>query len=343
MTAGSIGADADAGGGRGGAGTGRDSIAPAPRGDHLTLDAADAPLTARGQRVWVAPVTKADLAPYRRAVECSRERVAHWNPVDPTDLERHLRFQSSGHRTFIVHAVARRGEHDIVGRVNVTNVVRGRALAATLGYDAYDPYAGRGLFAEGLRLVVDLALAPEPRGVGLHRLEASVQPGNVRSAGLLRSLGFCRRGAWPDYLWLPDGTGLSAWRDHVTYGVVASGWPAPPYAAEEPTRPVVLVAPGHPTVAAALARELAVPLLDEAAVMRLGASLPAVLQHGPGWVLVGTLTDVREALRAADVSPEAVTVVGPAEMPYDDAAVCRVVLDVRARDKKARDRWPGAH
>ena len=52
---------------------------------------------------------------------------------------------------------------------------------------------------------------------GLHRVEASVQPGNVRSAGLLRSLGLRRRGAWPAYLWLPEADGTHAWRDHVIY------------------------------------------------------------------------------------------------------------------------------
>ena len=65
-----------------------------------------------------------------------------------------------------------------------------------MGYDAYDPYAGRGLFAEGLRLVVGLVLAAEPGGMGLHRLEANVQPGNTVSAGLLRSLGFQREGSF---------------------------------------------------------------------------------------------------------------------------------------------------
>ena len=149
-----------------------EGIAPPPTGDHLDPDKHPEPLTARGARVRVAPVNRADLVPYRHAVAASRERLARWNPVDPGDLERHLRFQSSGHRTFIVHALDPEAEHDIVGRVNVTNVVRGRALAATMGYDAYDPYAGRGLFAEGLRLVVDLILAPEPRGMGLHRVEA---------------------------------------------------------------------------------------------------------------------------------------------------------------------------
>ena len=104
------------------------------------------------------------------------------------------------HRTLLIHARQQEGDHDLVGKVNVTNVVRGRALGATLGYDAVDPYAGRGLFAEGLRLVVDIAFTPEPRGMGLHRLEANVQPANVRSAGVLRRIGFRREGFSPSYL-----------------------------------------------------------------------------------------------------------------------------------------------
>ncbi|WP_116112992.1 GNAT family N-acetyltransferase [Austwickia chelonae] len=201
-------------------------------------------MSAQGERVHVATVTAADVAPYRVAVEGSRSRLSRWNPVDPHDLSRHLRWQSGAHRTFIVHASAPEGDHDIVGRINVTNVVRGRALAAAMGYDAYDPYAGRGLFAEGLRLVVDLAFAPEPTGMGLHRLEASVQPGNVRSAGLLRSLGFRLRGEWPEYLWLPDESGRHAWRDHLTYGVLSSEWPAHPYAATRRQTVIVVLPAG---------------------------------------------------------------------------------------------------
>ena len=99
-----------------------------------------------------------------------------------------------------------------------------------MGYDAYDPYAGRGLFAEGLRLVVGLVLAAEPGGMGLHRLEANVQPGNTVSAGLLRSLGFQREGSLPRMLWLPDASGRERWRDHDSYVMTAEDWPAAPYA-----------------------------------------------------------------------------------------------------------------
>jgi ribosomal-protein-alanine N-acetyltransferase len=194
-------------------------------------------LCAVGHRVRVAPVSAEDIAPYAKAIASSRERLRVWNPVSASDLGWHLSRQSPDHRTFMIHALdpgacAEPGsepEHALVGKVNVTNVVRGRAQSATIGYDAYDPYAGRGLFAEGLRLVVGLAFARMPHGMGLHRVEASVQPGNTRSTVLLRSLGFRRRGAWPAYLLLPDASGVERWRDHVTYGLTLPEWPAEPF------------------------------------------------------------------------------------------------------------------
>lgn len=225
-----------------------------------------------GERVRVDVVREADVPDYRVAVTASQERLRPWNPVNPGDLVYHLRMQSPTHRTFLIRALRRRGAHDIVGKVNVTNIVRGRALAASLGYDAYDPYAGTGLFAEGLRLVVDVAFADVPGGLGLHRVEASTQPGNTRSAGLLRRLGFRPRGDWPGYLWLADAAGHEEWRDHITYGVTREQWPAPAYAPRVPARPVlVLLVPDPEAVHAAeplarayaAARELAAPVIRD--------------------------------------------------------------------------------
>ncbi|MDO5696734.1 MAG: GNAT family protein [Dermatophilus congolensis] len=231
-----------------------------------------------GERVRVHTPTTDDLAPYALAVEGSRERLKPWNPVDPKDLGHHLRNQSDRHRTFLIRALHPEGAHDIVGKVNVTGIQRGRALSATLGYDSYDPYAGEGLFTEGLRLVVQLAFSPSPHGLGLHRLEACVQPGNTASAGVLRRLGFTRRGAWPRYLWLGDADAVEAWRDHVVYGVTREEWPAAPYQAVsrrgQVTRPLVVLlaseavavgAPVHELVARGrrLALELGVPLVRD--------------------------------------------------------------------------------
>jgi len=40
-------------------------------------------LQTSGDRVRVATVREQDIAPYRRAVGQSRQRLARWNPVDP--------------------------------------------------------------------------------------------------------------------------------------------------------------------------------------------------------------------------------------------------------------------
>jgi [ribosomal protein S5]-alanine N-acetyltransferase len=272
----------------------------------------------RGDHVWVGTVRAQDVAPYRLAIEQSRHRLSRWNPVDPDDLERALAVQSRDRRTFIVHALNPEGDHDIVGKINVTDVVRGRFESAAMGYDAYDPYAGRGLFAEGLRLVVTLAFAQETAGgMGLHRVAAGVQPGNQASAGLLRSLGFQREGFSPRMLWLPGADGNHAWRDHVSYVVRAEDWPAEPYAAARGPRVVVLVngAPGSTKRALArnLAVELRIPLLSEEVIKGAPAgSLWALLGDSPvgavveGWFGPVDGQRVGDGLRRCGLDPAAI-------------------------------------
>jgi ribosomal-protein-alanine N-acetyltransferase len=99
--------------------------------------------------------------------------------------------------------------------VNLNEIVRGAFHSAYLGYYGFVPHAGQGYMAEGLRLALRHAF----RRLGLHRLEANIQPGNRASRALVRRLGFRREGYSPRYLKIGG-----RWRDHERWAIVREAW-----------------------------------------------------------------------------------------------------------------------
>ena len=114
----------------------------------------------------------------------------------------------------VVHAVS----NELAGVVNVNDIVLDSRRAGTLGYYAFEPYAGCGLMREALRLVVGHAF----RTLKLHRLEASIQPTNARSIALVEGLGFTLEGTSRRYLKI-----RGRWRDHQRWALLAEDWRAP--------------------------------------------------------------------------------------------------------------------
>ncbi|MGX1880689.1 GNAT family N-acetyltransferase [Streptomyces sp. NPDC055287] len=110
------------------------------------------------------------------------------------------------------YLVCERSDGRIAGFININNIVGGGFLCGALGYGAFAHAAGRGLMSEGLGLVVDQAFGP----LGLHRLEANIQPGNKASIALVRRAGFRLEGYSPDFIHV-DG----AWRDHERWAITS--------------------------------------------------------------------------------------------------------------------------
>lgn len=293
------------------------------------------PLTAVSDHLEVRPPTEADVPAYRAAVTLSSRRLSAFAMPDPENLPAVVAAQSPTYRTFMVWAREPGDDHGLVGRVNVANVVAGSFRSATIGYDAYDPYAGRGLFAEGLSLALDLVFADAPQGMGLHRVEANVQPANTRSAGLVRSLGFVREGFSRKYLHLSGLDGRRDWRDHDRYAVLASDWPAAPYRHHAGRRLAVVVigvsSPDGPGLAPQLAAELGLPLYTASAQLGVPLLFELLRASPVGGVVAcrAGVTELRLGLARAGFDPAVVPVVPePAQAPR--SVVTRTALEVFA-------------
>jgi [ribosomal protein S5]-alanine N-acetyltransferase len=173
--------------------------------------APDATLVA-GERVFLRHLTAADEAEFTRLVRESKALHHPWMelPGTPEEFAAHLtRFTGAVNEGLAVCDLA---SGAIVGGINMNNIVHGRFQNAALGYWAFAGTAGRGYLSEGLRLTIRYAFGD----LGLHRLEANIQPGNTASIRLVERNGFRFEGTSPDYLFI-DG----AWRDHERWAITA--------------------------------------------------------------------------------------------------------------------------
>jgi ribosomal-protein-alanine N-acetyltransferase len=103
----------------------------------------------------------------------------------------------------------------IAGIVNLSEIVRGFFQSAYMGYYGIAGMDGRGLMSEAVSLVVTQAF----EDLGLHRVEANIQPDNKPSIALVRRLGFRQEGYSPRYLRIGG-----EWRDHERWAVLADEW-----------------------------------------------------------------------------------------------------------------------
>ena len=72
-----------------------------------------------------------------------------------------------------------------------------------------------------MREAMDLLLREAFTELGLHRLEANIQPGNERSIALAKRAGFELEGFSPRYLKIGG-----RWRDHERWAIRAETWRA---------------------------------------------------------------------------------------------------------------------
>ena len=103
----------------------------------------------------------------------------------------------------------------VLGFVNFFGIIRGAFHACYLGYGLSEAAVGQGIMTEALRLAVDYMFQTR----NMHRIMANHSPHNIRSASVLRRLGFVPEGYARDYLLIHG-----KWQDHVLNALTSSHW-----------------------------------------------------------------------------------------------------------------------
>ena len=107
--------------------------------------------------------------------------------------------------------IFRQADSVLLGGLSISNVRRGVAQAASVGYWIGAPHIGRGHMTDAVKAVLPFAFVT----LGLHRLEAACLPHNYPSARVLQKAGFKREGMARRYLKI---NGL--WQDHDLFALL---------------------------------------------------------------------------------------------------------------------------
>ena len=164
-------------------------------------------------RVYVREPGREDQREILARVRASGALHGGWatGPSTPAQFRSYLeRMSRPDNRSFVV---CLRSGDDIVGVVNVTNIVLGLFRSGYLSYYVFAGYERRGYMREGLRAVIRAAF----KSLRLHRLEANIQPTNAASIALAKACGLTKEGYSPRYLKI-----AGRWRDHERWAIVAS-------------------------------------------------------------------------------------------------------------------------
>ena len=163
------------------------------------------------------PINQRDRDVWRRVRQENAAWLGRWDATAPSSshaqprsfasMVRQMRREARAGRQ-LPFAVEWQGR--FVGQVTVSNIVRGSAQFASIGYWIDKAYAGRGITPRAVALAIDHCFGP----VGLHRIEVAIRPENTSSLRVVEKLGIREVGFAPRFLHI-DGD----WRDHRLFAI----------------------------------------------------------------------------------------------------------------------------
>lgn len=172
-----------------------------------------------GPRVYLRPPERRDQKMWTELRQASRVFLEPWEPTWPPDATSRYAFRRRLTRLdedwreerACAFFILDRTSDDLLGGITVSNVRRGVAQSASIGYWIGEPYARLGFMFEAVQLTLNFCFET----LNLHRVEAACLPSNAASCALLLKSGFKEEGFARQYLRIN-----SQWQDHRTFAII---------------------------------------------------------------------------------------------------------------------------
>jgi [ribosomal protein S5]-alanine N-acetyltransferase len=166
-------------------------------------------------RVFIRKPTEEDCQELLSLHQRSKEFHFPWTfpPLNEQECKNYIhRCQNENFEGLMI---CRSTDNKIIGVANFSQIFYQAFQNAYLGYYDDLDFASQGLMSEGVRLAIDYAFCT----LGLHRVEANIQPENIASINLVKRLGFTKEGFSRRYLKING-----EWRDHERWAVTVEDW-----------------------------------------------------------------------------------------------------------------------
>ncbi len=154
----------------------------------------------------------------------SRDFLAPWEPTWAYDaltrgaFRRRLKMYKAEMCQGITYSflIFRRVDDVLLGGITLSNLRRGVAQSATLGYWIGVAHGNQGYMNDSLAAILEFAFSR----LGLHRVEAACLPANEASRRLLLRSGFREEGYAREYLRISG-----RWQDHQLFAILRDNLP----------------------------------------------------------------------------------------------------------------------
>lgn len=180
-------------------------------------------LVLESERLFMRPPSPDDWAAWAKVRRANQDHIQPFEPLWPQEpfsealFQRRIERQSQEWALGYAQAflIFKREDGALIGGMNINNICRGAAQYAALGYWIDKAHEGQGYMAEAIALT----LAHCFETLGLHRVNASCLPHNIRSKKTLIMAGFKQEGFAEKYLQING-----VWEDHLLFGLPIEEW-----------------------------------------------------------------------------------------------------------------------